>query len=67
MPAARAVVVPAIAVEVTLVIVSAEPPNDAVAPTWKPLPLIVIPVPPADVPLFGEIDVIAGGGGGRNS
>jgi hypothetical protein len=63
-PAACAVVVPVIDVGVMFVIARADPPNDAVAPVLKPVPAIVTLVPPADVPLFGVIEVMAGGGGG---
>ena len=65
-PAACAVVVPVIEVVVMFVIARAEPPNDAVAPVLKPVPAIVTLVPPVDVPLFGDTEVIAGGGGGVN-
>jgi len=61
-PAACAVVVPVIAVAVTFAIVSADPPNDAVAPAWKPDPLTVTDVPPDVRPLEGETDETAGAG-----
>jgi hypothetical protein len=41
--------------------VSAEPPNDTVAPAWNPLPLTVTDVPPALGPPFGVIDATVGG------
>jgi hypothetical protein len=62
-PTACAVVVPLIAVAVTLVTVSAEPPNDAVAPLWKPVPFTVTAVPPDPRPELGVTD--AGTGGAR--
>ena len=61
-PSTWAVVVPAIAVGETLVIVRADPPNEAVAPAWKPAPLIVTDVPPAIGPLEGLTDVALGAG-----
>ena len=61
-----AVVVPLIAVALSEVIVSADPPKDAVVPDWKPLPAMVTPVPPTPEPLFGVTEMIAGGGGGVN-
>jgi len=62
-PAACAVVEPVMVVALTVETVSAEPPNDTVAPAWKLLPAIVTAVPPALAPLFGVTDVIAGAGG----
>ncbi|HEY8824117.1 MAG TPA: hypothetical protein VIP07_04450 [Candidatus Limnocylindria bacterium] len=59
-PAPCEVVVPVMVVAVIPEIVTAAPPNDAVAPAWKPLPLIVTEVPPAAGPLFGVTDVTAG-------
>jgi len=59
-PAPWALVVPLMLVAVIPEIVTAAPPNDAVAPAWNPLPLIVTDVPPATGPLFGATDVTAG-------
>ena len=41
----------------------AEPPTDAVAVLWKPVPVIVTEVPPALAPVLGVTDVTVGGGG----
>jgi hypothetical protein len=49
---------------VTLTPVAAVPPKVTVAPAVKPVPVIVMGVPPAVVPDTGEIEVGAGGGGG---
>jgi len=46
---------------VTFVIVSADPPNDAVAPLWKPVPFTVTAVPPDPRPELGVTDAGAGG------
>jgi hypothetical protein len=51
-------------VALRLVTVTIAPPNDAVAPAWKPEPVIVTVVPPYWSPLFGVTDVTVGGGGG---
>ena len=61
LPFACAVVVPLIAVGVTFVTVSADPPNDAVAPVWKPVPFTVTTVPPDPRPELGVTDEGAGG------
>jgi hypothetical protein len=61
-PAACAVVVPAIVVGLTVDTVRAEPPKDTVAPLWKPVPVIVTDVPPAIDPLVGATDVTVGAG-----
>ncbi|HEY8824122.1 MAG TPA: hypothetical protein VIP07_04475 [Candidatus Limnocylindria bacterium] len=61
-PAACAVVVPVIVVALIVETVSADPPNDALAPVWKSLPVIVTPVPPATSPLLGATDVTVGPG-----
>src|SRR2546426_6179932 len=47
---------------VVLTFVAASPPTLTVAPTTKPVPVIVIPVPPASGPPFGTTLVTAGGG-----
>jgi hypothetical protein len=47
-------------VELTVDTVSADPPNDTVAPVWKPVPAMVTDVPPAAGPLLGVTDVTAG-------
>jgi hypothetical protein len=62
-PAACADVVPLIVVDVIVPMVSAEPPNDTVAPDWKFAPLTVTDVPPAVEPLFGVTEVAVGAGG----
>jgi hypothetical protein len=59
-PAACDVVVPVMLVAVIPEMVTAAPPNDAVASVWKPLPLIVTDVPPAAAPLLGVTDVTDG-------
>jgi hypothetical protein len=59
-PAACAVVVPLMLVAVIVAMVSADPPKDAVAPDWKPVPLTVTDVPPALGPLFGATDETVG-------
>jgi hypothetical protein len=66
-PVACAVVVPVMLVGVTVDTLSAEPPNDAVAPAWKPLPLTVTVLPPAVDPLLGVTDDTVGGGPMRRS
>jgi len=60
-PAACAVVVPLMVVAVTVDTVSAEPPNEAVAPGWKPVPLTVTEEPPALGPLLGVTELAVGG------
>jgi hypothetical protein len=52
-PAACAAVVPVIVVALIVATVSAEPPNEAVAPAWNPVPLMDTEVPPVAGPLFG--------------
>ncbi len=42
--------------------VTAEPPSEAVAPGWNPVPVIVIEVPPAVDPLFGVTPPTVGAG-----
>src|SRR2546427_8305825 len=61
-PAARALVVPVMLVAFTVSPVTADPPTDAVAPVWNPVPPIVMDVPPAVDPLLGVIDVTVGAG-----
>lgn len=61
-PAARAVVVPVMLVPFTVSTVTAEPPSEAVAPVWNPVPPIVIDVPPAVGPLLGVIEATVGAG-----
>jgi hypothetical protein len=59
-PAVCAVVVPLMAVGVRVETVSADPPNETVAPLWNPAPAILTDVPPALEPLFGVTDVTVG-------
>ena len=59
-PATCAVVVPVIVVPLTVATVSADPPNETVAPVWKPLPATVTDVPPALGPLLGVTEVTVG-------
>jgi len=59
-PAACAVVVPVIDVGLTVETVSADPPNDTLAPVWNPLPAMVMDVPPPLGPLLGVIEVTVG-------
>jgi hypothetical protein len=59
-PAPCEVVVPLMLVELNVDTVSAEPPNETVAPLWNPLPFTVTEVPPAVGPLFGVTDVTVG-------
>jgi hypothetical protein len=40
--------------------VSADPPNETVAPLWKPVPLIVTDVPPAAGPAFALTELTVG-------
>ena len=61
-PAAWAVVVPVIAVELIVDTVRAEPPNDTVAPEANPVPATVTDVPPAIAPVFGVTPVTVGAG-----
>ena len=62
-PAACAGVVAVIDVLLTTVTpVAAVPPRLTVAPVRKPVPVIVTGVPPAVVPMLGEIDVTVGAG-----
>ena len=61
-PAACAVVVPVMLVAVTVDTVSAEPPNETVAPVWNPVPATVTDDPPAIGPLFGVTDETVGAG-----
>jgi len=62
-PASCAVVVPVIAVALIVAMVIADPPNDTLAPLWKPLPFTVTDVPPAAGPLFGVTEAAVGGAG----
>jgi hypothetical protein len=59
-PTECAVVVPVMLVALIVETVSADPPNDTVAPVWKPLPLTVTELPPAAGPLFGVTELTAG-------
>ena len=59
-PAACAVVTPVIVVALTVETVSADPPNETVAPVWNPVPATVTDVPPAVGPLVGATDVTVG-------
>jgi hypothetical protein len=59
-PAECAVVVPVMLVALIVETVSADPPNDTVAPAWKPLPLTVTELPPAAGPLFGVTELTVG-------
>src|SRR5207247_1042067 len=61
-PAGCAVVVPVMLVALWVETVSAEPPNDTVAPLWKPVPETVTDVPPAVDPVFGVTDATVGAG-----
>ena len=61
-PAACAVVVPVMLVAEIVETASADPPNDTVAPAWKPVPATVTEVPPTAAPLFGATDVTVGAG-----
>jgi hypothetical protein len=61
-PAACPVVVPLMLVAEIVEIVRADPPNDTVAPVWKPIPATVTDVPPMAEPLFGVTDVTVGAG-----
>jgi hypothetical protein len=46
----------------TFTAVAAVPPRLTVAPAVKPVPAIVTEMPPADVPVFGVIEVTVGAG-----
>ena len=59
-PEACAVVTPVIDVALTVETVSADPPNETVAPVWNPLPATVTDVPPPAAPLLGVTDVTVG-------
>src|SRR5438093_13253502 len=61
-PAACAVVVPVMLVALTVETVSAEPPNETIAPLWKSLPAMVTDVPPAVTPLLGVAEFTTGAG-----
>ena len=62
-PAACAGVVAVIEVlPATFTLVAAVPPTVTVAPARKPVPVIVIAVPPFAVPEVGAIDVTVGAG-----
>ena len=62
-PAACAVVVPVMLVALTVDTASADPPNETVAPDWKPVPAMLTDVPPALAPVLGVTEVTVGGGG----
>ena len=53
---------PLIAVELIVDTVSADPPNETVAPLWKPVPFTVTDVPPAIAPVAGVTELTAGAG-----
>jgi hypothetical protein len=53
-------VVPVIVVPLIVATVSEDPPNDTVAPAWKPVPAMVTDVPPPAGPLLGVTDVTVG-------
>ena len=59
-PAACAVVVPVIVVELIVDTVSADPPKETVAPVWKAEPAMVTDVPPLAGPLFGVTEATVG-------
>src|SRR5206468_2511530 len=61
-PAACAVVVPVMVVALTVDTVSAEPPNETVAPPWKSGPVMVTDVPPTLAPLLGVTEATVGAG-----
>src|SRR5437867_2673833 len=61
-PAACAVVVPVMLVALMVNTVSAEPPNETIAPLWKSLPAMVTDVPPAVTPLLGVAELTTGAG-----
>jgi hypothetical protein len=54
------VVVPLMLVALIVDTVSADPPNDTVAPAWKPEPAMVTEMPPAVGPLFGVTELTVG-------
>jgi len=56
------VVVPVIVVKLVVETLNADPPRETVAPVWKPVPVMVIAVPPPAAPVVGAIDVIVGAG-----
>ena len=60
LPAACAVVVPAMLVALIVETVSDDPPNETVAPAWKSVPVMVTVVPPAAGPLVGVTPVTDG-------
>ena len=53
---------PVIAVGLIVETVSADPPNETVAPLWKPVPFTVTDVPPAIAPVAGVTELTAGAG-----
>jgi hypothetical protein len=59
---AWAVVAPVMLVELVDETLKAEPPSVTVAPFWKPVPVMVIAVPPAAAPVAGTTCVIVGAG-----
>ena len=59
-PAECAAVVPVMLVALIVDTFTSDPPNDTLDPLWKPVPAIVIDVPPALGPLFGVTDVTVG-------
>ena len=61
-PAVCDVVVPVMLVSAMLDTVSAELPNDTVAPGANPVPVIVTDVPPAAAPLLGVTEATVGAG-----
>ena len=60
-PEACAVVVPVMLVASIVETVSADPPNDTVAPVWKPLPPTVTELPPPADPVLGVTELTVGG------
>ena len=61
-PAACAVVMPVMLVALIVETVSADPPNETVAPDWKPVPATVTDMPPALGPLLGVTELTVGAG-----
>ena len=59
-PAAWAVVVPVMDVALIVETLSADPPNETVAPVWNPVPAMLTDVPPALGPLLGVTDATVG-------
>ena len=53
---------PVIAVGLIVETVSADPPNETVAPLWKPVPFTVTDVPPAIAPVAGVTELTVGVG-----